>query len=260
MGMRKLLHMVEKGEIIFYVMTSSQRRPRFFNMLNCSFPFNIFLICPDFYYFQGYSIYRDIPINCSTFGSECQFFDIIHFYQHIYEVNKERISHGTLKWVIQLEDDVNFCPLTAEYILNTMALDSINVNLLHLSRGNVGTLIKTSFIEQFIELLKEAHALKYWSNAKGKQPHKGLAFDVLLTVLFDEKKNHSDVYYSRYNMMHHPLVSLNIEAQQHLQNVNAENIVTCDKLGNRWRAKELNYINPYNMQISFEHLEPGKSK
>ena len=149
-----------------------------------------------------------------------------------------------------LEDDVIFCPSTPRYILNAMELDSNgrNINLLHLSRGTHGIMIKTSFLMQFIELLEESQINQMNTNDD-------MGVDVVMTKLFYEKNHHFDIFYSRYNMMHHPLISLNPSAQQHRRNISKQrNPPFCYNIGKRIRAKQLNYINPFNMNVAFERL------
>eukprot|EP01083_Nonionella_stella_P083818 231806_1 len=248
-AMDVLFNLIQTNQIKFYVVASWKRRPRFFNAEICDFPFETVIICPDFYYITGgHSLFRDTQLvdNC-TFGRECQFSDVANVYTHLYQINKAEITRDSLKWIFVFEDDVNLCPDTPQYMLNVMNLSTrTNINLMHLSRGAVGTMIKTSFIPKFVDLVKEAKAYE----AKRRS---GNGFDVILTWMFDEKNEHFDVYYSRYNMMHHPLIGLNPEVTQHVQG--KENVVTCDKIGKRWQAKQLNYVNPYDMTITFEHLK-----
>jgi len=251
-NMYKLLDKIESHQIAMYVMATYRRRPRFFNLANCSFPFRIFLICEDYYYFDGYSYRRemgaDIAANTTCFGGQCQFYDLLNFYKHIYDLYAQR---NETEWILLFEDDVEFCPLTPQYILNVMRLaesDALKVNMMHLSRGNVGTMMRVDFIPTYLELLSTVNQLRL----KGTRGFN--AVDVGLTVLMKQTNNYHDIYYTKYNMMHHPKVSLNVNAQQHIQG-EGENVVSCDKLGMRWNAKELLYLNPYTLQVTFEHLK-----
>eukprot|EP00484_Ammonia_sp_Unknown_P014814 CAMPEP_0197073426 /NCGR_PEP_ID=MMETSP1384-20130603/210600_1 /TAXON_ID=29189 /ORGANISM="Ammonia sp." /LENGTH=398 /DNA_ID=CAMNT_0042512263 /DNA_START=712 /DNA_END=1908 /DNA_ORIENTATION=- len=313
-NMYKLLDKIESHQIAMYVMATYRRRPRFFNLANCSFPFRIFLICEDYYYFDGYSYRRemgaDIAANTTCFGAQCQFYDLFNFYKHIYDLYAQRnetewillfevicedyyyfdgysyrremgadiaanttcfggqcqfydllnfykhiydlyAQRNETEWILLFEDDVEFCPLTPQYILNVMRLaesDALKVNMMHLSRGNVGTMMRVDFIPTYLELLSTVNQLRL----KGTRGFN--AVDVGLTVLMKQTNNWHDIYYTKYNMMHHPKVSLNVNAQQHIQG-EGENVVSCDKLGMRWNAKELLYLNPYTLQVTFEHLK-----
>eukprot|EP01083_Nonionella_stella_P067942 180035_1 len=238
--MNKLSKMADNGAIKFYVMATYKRRPRYLNPTKCRFPWNTYLIEPDYYHFDGYSFFRP-NWNCSS-GPTCQRDDIVNFYTNIYSIHEENIISNKLKWIITFEDDVAFCPLTPQYILNIMKSQH-NINLLHLSRGNLGSMIKATFILQFIELLKQVRDRN--ANATGSA-----GFDVMLTKLFKEKNNHFNVFYTKYNMIHHPALSLNPNAQQHHYSDDRQ----CYQYGRRSTYSALNWIDPKSMNLTFERL------
>merc|ERR1712154_691586 len=78
----------------------------------------------------------------------------LNLFKLIYQHNQELIDQNILKWIVLFEDDVQLCPGTPEYILNLQ--NASDINYMHLSRGNVGTMVRPKFIPKYIELMKEA--------------------------------------------------------------------------------------------------------
>ena len=227
----KALHdLVTVSHVPMFVLATAMRPPKLSSEV-CSLPF-ITMVTADHNYTVDGNVYDRDTQNCwdpnvqeRPFNMLCQRYD---FAWQLDFAKTHAESVGS-EWILLFEDDVSFCPGLFEYVGRMMHRE--DTNIVFLSRGQLGMLVRVSFIERYIQLI--------YPDADEKNPK---PVDAKLTYAGKEE----GVLWTKINMVFHPRKSPS--TLDHIYDSDR----SCYELGtHRTGNKYIPFVDPVTMAVGY---------